>query len=69
MKVPISQVFDTDKAVKPVLEFLADTDMRRVTGVQEGDKVVTEEGGSSSEDELEGDGKRGRGGWKDVRLF
>ena len=35
-KVPMSQVFDTDEAVEPVLEFLADSDVGRVTGVREG---------------------------------
>ena len=52
MKVPMSQVFDTDEAVKPVLEFLADTDVGRVTGVREGDdNAEAEEDGSSSGDE------------------
>jgi hypothetical protein len=32
----MSQVFDTDEAVKPVLEFLADTDVGRVMGVKKG---------------------------------
>ncbi|KAF8533264.1 hypothetical protein BDD12DRAFT_899809 [Trichophaea hybrida] len=50
--VPMSQVFDTDEAVEPVLEFLADSDVGRVTGVREGDDdAEVEEGGSSSGDE------------------
>ncbi|KAF8533320.1 hypothetical protein BDD12DRAFT_984524 [Trichophaea hybrida] len=51
-KVPMSQVFDTDEAVKPMLEFLLGTEVGGVTGVREGDDVEeAEEGGSSSEEE------------------
>ena len=32
----MSQVFDTDKAVKAVLKFLKGTDVGRVLGVREG---------------------------------
>jgi hypothetical protein len=46
IKVPMSQVFDTDEAVEPMLDFLLSTDVGRVTGVEE----EAEEGGSSSEE-------------------
>ena len=52
MKVPISQVFDNEEAIKPVLEFLADTDMEKVIGIREKEvDTEAEEGGNSSEGE------------------
>ncbi|KAF8536579.1 hypothetical protein BDD12DRAFT_889802 [Trichophaea hybrida] len=48
-KVPMSQAFDTDEAVEPMLEFLADTDVGRVTGVRD-DEEQAEVGGSSDEE-------------------
>lgn len=36
MKVPMSQVFDTEEAVKAVLKFLREMDVGRVSGVSKG---------------------------------
>ena len=36
MKIPMSQVFDTDNAVKAVLKFLKETDVARVSRMREG---------------------------------
>ena len=36
LKVPMSQVFDTDVAVKPVLKFLKESDIGKDLGVREG---------------------------------
>jgi hypothetical protein len=49
-KGPMSQVFDTDEAIEPMVDFPADTDVGRVTGVREGDHAEVEKGGSSSGD-------------------
>jgi hypothetical protein len=50
-KVPMSQVFDTEEAVQPILDFLRGTDVGRVLGVNGGDDDErAEEGGSSGEE-------------------
>ncbi|KAF8542340.1 hypothetical protein BDD12DRAFT_908026 [Trichophaea hybrida] len=47
----MSQDFDTDEAVEPMLDFLFGTDVGRVTGVREEDvEEEAEEGGSSSKE-------------------
>ena len=51
MKVPMSQVFNTEEAIEPVLEFLHGTEVGRVLGVREGvEEEEVEEGGSSDEE-------------------
>jgi hypothetical protein len=48
----MSQVFDTEEAVQPILDFLLGTDVGRVSGVNGGDdeEERAEEGGSSDEE-------------------
>jgi hypothetical protein len=50
-KVPLSQVFDRDEAVKPILESVFGTDVGNVRGIMDGDvREEAEQGGSSSEE-------------------
>jgi hypothetical protein len=64
----MSQVFDTDEVVEPMLDFLCGTDLEKVMGIRDGDvESEAEEGGSSSEKSGE-DEVRSRVGWKVCKL-
>jgi hypothetical protein len=55
----MSQVFDTDGAVKLIFDFLHGTDMGRVSGVNGGDSEEQAEEGRSSDEESGGDRESG----------